>query len=263
MAAFRKIPAKYQGFLVTSGHCCNELAVLLPYIMFEHDPKRANEFEASFIVARYLTIERILVSKIFEYNKLCSKFFRRAGASEPILLELSHAYKPIAGKIASANRAAGSCGTRYRSDYDQQHVLASIARLPEAYTLRFMAGRIQGLTLFDFAEDISSRPIFDIAGDGDIEKGLEVTRKFISELYGAITAFHARATARHLRPLRYGDRTDEDENAEEVLCSSWYHARSIDGVGRFRETPAAAEEEARELKANHAAHIARPGSMRQ
>ena len=40
----RAIPSHYVGFLVASGHCCNELAILLPYIVFEHDLKRANDF---------------------------------------------------------------------------------------------------------------------------------------------------------------------------------------------------------------------------
>lgn len=33
----RAIPRDYLGFLVASGHCCNELAILLPYIIYEHD----------------------------------------------------------------------------------------------------------------------------------------------------------------------------------------------------------------------------------
>jgi hypothetical protein len=43
----RAIPRRYLGFLVASGHCCNELSVLLPYIIFDHDLTDANEFEAA------------------------------------------------------------------------------------------------------------------------------------------------------------------------------------------------------------------------
>jgi len=73
----RAVPSRYAGFLIASGHCCNELAILLPYILFEHDLKRANEVESSFIVLRKFTIDRILISKVVEYDILCSKFFEK------------------------------------------------------------------------------------------------------------------------------------------------------------------------------------------
>ena len=63
----RAVPRDYLGFLVASGHCCNELAILLPYIIYEHDLRRANDFEIAFILTRKFTIDRILISKIFEY----------------------------------------------------------------------------------------------------------------------------------------------------------------------------------------------------
>ena len=95
----RTIPRDYLGFLVASGHCCNELAILLPYIIFEHDLKRANDFEIAFILTRKFTIDRILVSKIFEYEKLCSKFFKRHRAStDPFISELAKTFDPISAK---------------------------------------------------------------------------------------------------------------------------------------------------------------------
>ncbi|MBX9778478.1 MAG: hypothetical protein K2Y71_29240 [Xanthobacteraceae bacterium] len=192
--AFQAIPESYQGFLVTSGMCCNELTLLLPYIMFEHNPKGANEFEASFIVARKLTVDRILVSKIFEYGKLCSVFFRQNKAStDPLLAELSKSYEPIAQEITSAKWAA-ILRNKISFHYDRQHALASVKRLAENHPLRFMAGRFKGLTLYDFAEEISSRPIYEHAGNGDVDRGLDVAHKFILHLYNLITSFHVKAT---------------------------------------------------------------------
>jgi hypothetical protein len=57
-----------------------------------------------------------------------------------------------------------------------------------------MAGRVKGLTLFEFAEEIGSRPIFEAAGDGDIGRGMDAVNGFIVELVNTITTFHARAT---------------------------------------------------------------------
>ena len=74
----RTIPRDYIGFLVASGHCCNELAILLPYIIYEHDLTRANDFETAFILTRKFTIDRILISKIFEYAARNSSSATRA-----------------------------------------------------------------------------------------------------------------------------------------------------------------------------------------
>src|SRR5713101_2933401 len=102
----RAIPTRYLGFLVASGHCCNELAILLPYVIFEHDLKRANDFEAAFILTRKYTIDRILISKIVEYGELCLKFFKGGdGSSDPLLMQLSKNYEPIAAKIKFAKWA--------------------------------------------------------------------------------------------------------------------------------------------------------------
>ncbi|WP_315731030.1 MULTISPECIES: hypothetical protein [unclassified Bradyrhizobium] len=190
----RAIPREYLGFLVASGHCCNELAILLPYIIFEHDLARANDFETAFILTRKLTIDRILISKIFEYEKLCSKFFNRhPGSADPFIVELAKTFEPIASKIKGAKWVAILRNT-ISFHYDPKHALASVDRLDDSHPLRLMAGRIKGLTLFEFAEEITSRPIFEAAGSGDIEKGMDVAGDFIVELVNMISTFHAHTT---------------------------------------------------------------------
>ena len=190
----RAIPRDYLGFLVASGHCCNELAILLPYIIYEYDLKRANDFEAAFILTRKFTIDRILISKIFEYGKLCSKFFKRHRTSaDPFLSELAKTFEPIAAKIRDAKWAAILRNT-ISFHYDPQYALKSLDRLDDNHQLRLMAGRLKGLTLFEFAEEITSRPIFEEAGDGDIGKGMDAANAFILDLVSTITTFHARAS---------------------------------------------------------------------
>src|ERR1700728_1085682 len=85
----RAVPRDYVGFLVASGHCCNELSILLPYIIFEHDLTDADEFEAAFIQIRKFRIDRVIISKIVEHGELCARFFK-ANTEPPheYLLEL-------------------------------------------------------------------------------------------------------------------------------------------------------------------------------
>jgi hypothetical protein len=78
--------------------------------------------------------------------------------------------------------------------YDPEHALTSLERFDDNHPLRLLAGRLKGLTLFEFAEEITSRPIFEAAGSGDIGKGIEAANTFIVELVNAITTFHARVT---------------------------------------------------------------------
>jgi hypothetical protein len=190
----RAIPRDYLGFLIASGHCCNELAILLPYIIYEHDLRRANEFEIAFILTRKFTIDRILISKIFEYGKLCSKFFKRhRDSADPFLSELAKTFEPIATKIKDAKWAAILRNT-ISFHYDPQYALTSLDLLDDNHPLHLMAGKFKGLTLFEFAEEITSRPIFEAAGNGDIGKGMDAANTFIVELVNTITTFHARAT---------------------------------------------------------------------
>jgi hypothetical protein len=64
----KAIDPEVLGFLIASGHCCNEFAALMSYIAFEHSLKQANEVEAAFIVMRRYMNERTIISKIVEYD---------------------------------------------------------------------------------------------------------------------------------------------------------------------------------------------------
>ena len=103
------------------------MAILLPYIIYEHDLRRANDFEIAFILTRKFTIDRILISKIFEYGKLCSKFFKcHQGSTDPFISELAKTFRPIAVKIKTAKWAAILRNT-ISFHYDPQHALTSLS----------------------------------------------------------------------------------------------------------------------------------------
>jgi hypothetical protein len=191
---FRAIPRRYLGFLVASGHCCNELSILLPYIIFEHDLTNANEFEAAFIQTRKFTVDRVIISKIVEHGELCSKFFKaNKDPSDAQLLQLKKAYEPIAAKINSA-KWARVMRNKISFHYDPEQALNALDLLDDNHPLRLMAGTIKGLTLLEFAEEITSRPIFESAGSGDIGSGMDAANAFIRDLVGEITRFQSQAT---------------------------------------------------------------------
>ena len=74
----RATPSRCLGFLIASGHCCDERAILLPYIIFEHDLETATDVETAFILTRKFTIDRIL---IFEIPRLTGTSAPRMGLS--------------------------------------------------------------------------------------------------------------------------------------------------------------------------------------
>jgi hypothetical protein len=206
----RAIPRRHLGFLIASGHCCNELAVLLPYIIFEHEIAQANETETAFILTRKFTIDRVLISKIVEYGDFCTKFFSAADStSDPFAAELAKDYEPISAELKSA-KWARILRNKVSFHYDREHASAAIESLDGDHPLKILAGKIKGVTLFDFAEEIVIRPVFEAAGNGDIGEGMDVAHKFIVTLVNSITSFHARAAKQLLRPLGMMTNYDRD-----------------------------------------------------
>lgn len=193
-AQLRSIPPRYVGFLIASGHCCNELSILLPYIIFEHDIERANEVETAFILTRRFTIDRVLISKIIEYGDLYAKSFKEsADSADQVASAISGDFQPIAAKIKEA-KWARVLRNKISFHYDPKHALEASMKLDADHPLCFISGMIKGVTLFDFAEEIAARPSFEAAGKGDIGEGMDVANKFIVDLVGSITSFHARTT---------------------------------------------------------------------
>jgi hypothetical protein len=109
------------------------------------------------------------------------------------LVEIARNYKPIAAELKSA-KWARILRNKISFHYDQEHALLALQRLDDDHPLRFIAGRIKGLTLFEFAEEIVHRPIFEDAGSGDIGHGMDVVDKFLVNLISSITTFHAQTT---------------------------------------------------------------------
>ena len=190
----RKIPRKYLGFCIASSHCCNELAILLPYLIFEHNLNKANEVESAFIVMRRYTIQHTLNSKIVEYDKLCSKYFKNADSStDNFMRECWFRYKPIAKLVGSA-KWAKILRNKMSFHFDIEHAVSSLDSLDDQHRLRLIAGKTKGLTICEFAEEIIGRPIFEQAGDGNIETGMKAVSEFMVELVGLITSYNSKMT---------------------------------------------------------------------
>jgi hypothetical protein len=109
------------------------------------------------------------------------------------MLTLGQDYEPIASAIRSA-KWARILRNKISFHYDPVHGLEGLEKLGDDHPMKLVAGRIKGLTLFDFAEDIVTRPTFEMAGKGDIGQGMDTIHKFIVDSVSAITSFHAKAT---------------------------------------------------------------------
>jgi hypothetical protein len=77
--------------------------------------------------------------------------------------------------------------------YDQKFALEGMAELDDDHSLRLIAGRIGGLTLFEFSEEVFSRSVFQKAGAGDVSVGMTVVRDFILRAIKVIRAFQAQS----------------------------------------------------------------------
>jgi hypothetical protein len=147
----------------------------------------------SYKLASSLSIESSF-QMIVEHGELCAKFFKaNTEPSDEHLLKLKTAYEPIAEKIKSA-KWARIMRNKISFHYDPEQALNALDLLDDNHPLRLMAGTLKGLTLFEFAEEITSRPIFESAGRGDIASGIDTAIIFIRELVGEITRFQSQST---------------------------------------------------------------------
>lgn len=213
----RKIDSDVLGFLISSGHCCNELSAMMPYIAFEQSLDGANEVESALILVRRYTIDRIIISKIVEYRNLCLKFFgRRRGLSGPFISSLQLDYEATCG-VLDIPKWAKILRNKASFHYDDKYALESLGNLDGNHSLRLIAGKIKGITLFEFSEEILSRPIFESAGAGDIGIGMNVVNRFILDSISSITSFNARSVIAAFK--EYGLVTERDRmDLRESYC---------------------------------------------
>jgi hypothetical protein len=191
----RSIPDRYLGFLLASSHCCNELAALVPFVVFEQDLAEAGSHtvESAFIRSRVFTVDRVLVSKIIEYGTLCSEFLDEVEC-DPLLVKIAKDYEPLSKEIKSA-KWARILRNKVSFHYDQEHVLKTLEGWKDDEKLQFTAGfEMRGATLFDFVDNLISHHMLEYAGGGDAKAGIEVVNTFIIRLIFLIVDFHAQAT---------------------------------------------------------------------
>jgi hypothetical protein len=197
----------------------------MPYIVFEQSLKGANEVEAALIIARRYTVDRIIVSKIVEYEELCGKFFREPlSVGDDLYDGFKREYDLISATI-KAQKWARVLRNKTSFHYDEKYATDSLCKLDGNHPLRMIVGRMSGITLFEFSEEVLSRPIFEEAGSGDIGKGMDVVNRFILESIRAIRDFHSRSMISAFK--KYGLVT-ERESAE--LRDKYCGAPGVDYV---------------------------------
>jgi hypothetical protein len=103
--------------------------------------------------------------------------------------------------------------------YDEKYAADSLRKLDGNHPLRMVMGHMSGVTLFEFSEEILSRPIFEEAGSGDIGKGMDAVNRFILDSIRAIRDFHARSMVGAFK--KYGLVTErETTELREKYCGS-------------------------------------------
>lgn len=125
----RKIDSRVLGFLISSGHCCNELSAMMPFIAFEQSLQGANEVESALILARRYTIDRIIISKIVEYRILCEKFVgHQREVSSSFISSLKSDYEATV-RVLAVPKWAKILRNKVSFHYDEKYALESLAEL--------------------------------------------------------------------------------------------------------------------------------------
>ena len=194
------IHSDHLGFVLASSHCCNELTCLSPYIIFEFDIEQANDIEKAFINLRFFTIVRMQIAKIFEYRDLCNQYIGKIRKTFPAMAtKLSDGSREISRRINEAKWAA-TVRNKIAFHFDASYALQALGDVPPKQELRFIVGRMHGVTDFDFADRVLVRAMFLEAGAGNEELGKDVVRTWTIQLQKQITTFHAAAIEQIFTP---------------------------------------------------------------
>lgn len=187
----RSIHSDHLGFILASSHCCNELASVSPYIIFEHEIDEANEVENAFIQTRFFTLVRHQIGKIFEYRDLCNSYVGKLRKTYPASAEkLGKRIGEISRRIDRAEWAR-TVRNKVAFHFDPSYVEESLAHLPNDQPLNFVVGRIHGVTNFTFVDRILVESMFRDAGDGDKAAGRTIVQRWTIDLQKLITHLHA------------------------------------------------------------------------
>lgn len=211
-----RIHREHLGFLLASSHCCNELISLMPYIIFEQDITEANEAESALINIRFFTIVRHQISKIFEYRDLCNEYIGQIRKSFPArALTLQRTAGDISRRIDAASWAR-TVRNKVAFHFDSEYVHDALNRVDPDQKLSFIAGRVRGVTAFDFVDRILTEAMFKEAGKGDASVGRDVVMKWTIELQRSIEKFHSDVTIQIFE--QYGL---FDDRAVTAIRDSW------------------------------------------
>lgn len=136
----KRIGSPHAEFLIASAHCCNEMTALGPYVIFELETTDADPAELSFIANRQMTLLRMVLTRIYEYEKLRTWYFSKIRHPSG----LRDAYKIMYEEVAESLRNApwlARVRNKVGAYFDPGHARESLARLSANDPMRFIFGK--------------------------------------------------------------------------------------------------------------------------
>lgn len=191
-AELKKLPDVLLSFLIGSSHFCNEINSLITYQIFEHSDFKNSAAAKALVASRQLTLDRILIGKIYEYAKFCDELFNdkeRMDAFEPFI-DVKAINKIV--KEILETKWAEMLRHKISFHYDQKFALKAARARADDEDLRFLAGHTKGLNLYEFAEEVLSRRVFEITGVGTFDSGYNASKQFIFDAFKKLLDYHAK-----------------------------------------------------------------------
>jgi hypothetical protein len=185
---FAALPKGKLGFLLASCHAFNEVSSLVPLTIFGNKDPNRNEAELAFLMVRQLTILRLLLSKLYEWNNICvqhKKTLKRKVLQDAYFDENYGGVEEIFARFDWLPRVRN----KLTFHYDRDALLEGFRRMEADTRLVFAAGKIQGLTVFGFAEEAASQGLISDLGNGDLQAGLRAAHDAALDLYRAMFNF--------------------------------------------------------------------------
>jgi hypothetical protein len=181
------------GFLVTAAHTCNELSVLRTLMLFEVRDDQGSEVVKSHTTVRWMTLTRIALSKIHEFDISVRNHMHELRQSDRGKADAFKALKrEKLGK--GPPQWVSNIRNRLAFHFDISHVRECIDSIPDEAVLSFYMSEAIGHTAFMFAEQAISEPLFAKLGAGengepDLRRGGEVLMSYMIRNISAVVEF--------------------------------------------------------------------------
>lgn len=232
-----KVHSDHLGFIIASSHCCNELVAVAPFLIFEQNISKANEVERSLIAIRFFTLVFHQIAKIFEYRDLCNKYVGQIRRTYPGMVRvIGQRSSLISRQINNANWAR-TFRNKVAFHFDAAYAKQSLKNLEPDFELKFIVGRMAGLTAFDFANSIVTRSLFKDAGNGDENLGRETVIKWATALQKDIQSFHAEIMGRIFKQYGLLQNSEETELRDAYCADPDSNSIPLSTFDKFSDDP--------------------------